>query len=270
MIKYTEVAVGIVIGRDGAVLFGQRPQGKPYAGWWEFPGGKLEQGESVDDALKRELAEELGIEVLQTVPWVVRTHQYAHAHVRLHFQKVIRWNGQPQSQENQALRWLPNLDSLEAVAPMLPAAWPVILWLRQPQQWLLNPALGKSLEPSAAVVVDRSDLNGDDFETYFQAALACFGAAKLWVAHHHGSSYARRCAGQFVSTTVAIADSSEVNAAVPEEATGPFEALGGYASCLEDVAALGRSGARFIIAPQGCIEPFSRVSRVPVYSWSSG
>lgn len=90
-----DVAVGVLIRPDGAVLFGQRPAGKPYAGWWEFPGGKLEAGESVEQALARELHEELGIDVHESRPWVVREYRYPHAHVRLHFQRIVSWAGEP-------------------------------------------------------------------------------------------------------------------------------------------------------------------------------
>src|SRR5690606_10295580 len=88
-----EVAVGVLVRADGAVLFGQRRAGKPYAGWWEFPGGKLEPGERVEQALARELREELGIEVRRSLPWVLREHVYPHAHVRLSFRRVVEWEG---------------------------------------------------------------------------------------------------------------------------------------------------------------------------------
>ncbi len=127
-----EVAVGVVFRDDGAVLFGQRLAGKPYAGWWEFPGGKLEAGESVEQALSRELHEELGLTVIESVPWVVREFNYPHAHVRLHFQRVTRYLGEPQSREGQQLRWQP-IAALD-VQPILPAALPVIEWLRLPMQ----------------------------------------------------------------------------------------------------------------------------------------
>jgi len=101
----TEVAVGVVFRDDGAVLIGQRLQGKPYAGWWEFPGGKFEPGEDAAQALVRELDEELGIEVLASGPWVVREHVYQHAHVRLHFRRVVGWRGTVRSREGQAFVW---------------------------------------------------------------------------------------------------------------------------------------------------------------------
>lgn len=145
-----EVAVGVVFRDDGAVLFGQRLEGKPYAGWWEFPGGKLEAGESVEQALSRELNEELGLKVVESIPWVVREYVYPHAHVRLHFQRVTRYLGEPQSREGQALSWQ-NAARL-SVSPLLPAALPVIEWLRLPQHLV---AVDFDQLPSAAAQIDR-------------------------------------------------------------------------------------------------------------------
>ena len=123
-----DVAVGVVIRGDGSVLLGQRVPGKPYAGWWEFPGGKVEPGESVEQALARELHEELGLNVNASLPWVVRDFVYPHATVRLHFRRVVDFHGDPASREGQAFVWR-SPRSIE-VAPLLPASVPVIGWLR--------------------------------------------------------------------------------------------------------------------------------------------
>ncbi len=128
--RIVDVAVGVLVRADGAVLFGQRPAGKPYAGWWEFPGGKLEAGESVEAALARELREELGIDVRVSHPWVVREHVYPHAHVRLYFRRVAEWSGDPHAREGQALAW--RHPARIGLAPLLPAAVPAIGWLRLP------------------------------------------------------------------------------------------------------------------------------------------
>jgi 8-oxo-dGTP diphosphatase len=129
-----EVAVGVVVHRDGRVLLGQRVEGKPYAGWWEFPGGKIEAGESVAQALARELHEELGLDVRASHPWLIREFLYPHAHVRLHFRRIFgAWDdfsGEPQSREGQAFDWLA-LDN-PARSPLLPASEPVFGWLRLP------------------------------------------------------------------------------------------------------------------------------------------
>ncbi|VVE37605.1 8-oxo-dGTP diphosphatase [Pandoraea nosoerga] len=124
----TEVAVGVMVRPDGAVLLGQRPAGKPYAGYWEFPGGKLEAGESVAAALARELHEELGVTVQRCAPWRVLEHDYPHAYVRLHFCKVTAWQGEPHGKEGQALAWEHPPVKVE---PLLPAALPPLNWLAE-------------------------------------------------------------------------------------------------------------------------------------------
>ncbi len=119
-----EVAVGVLRRADGALLFAQRPEGKPYAGWWEFPGGKVEAGESVDQALTRELHEELGIVVEHITPLDMIEFSYPHARVRLHFRVVSQWRGEPQSREGQAFSW--EHPAAVGVGPLLPASVPVI------------------------------------------------------------------------------------------------------------------------------------------------
>ncbi|WP_447741595.1 NUDIX domain-containing protein [Variovorax boronicumulans] len=125
--KHTEVAVGVLIClADEALLLTTRPEGKAYAGYWEFPGGKIEAGETVEEALRRELQEELGITIGGAEVWKVTEHDYPHALVRLHWCKVTDWTGEFEMRESQAMAWqqLP-LD----VAPVLPGALPVLAWL---------------------------------------------------------------------------------------------------------------------------------------------
>ena len=126
--KHTEVAVGILIRADGALLLSTRPEGKPYAGYWEFPGGKIEAGETVEEALRRELHEELGIAIGAAQVWKTTEHDYPHALVRLHWCKVHEWTGEFEMREGQAMCWqqLP-LD----VSPVLPGAMPVLEWMAQ-------------------------------------------------------------------------------------------------------------------------------------------
>jgi len=123
-------AVGVLIDEHGRFLLTSRPPGKVYAGWWEFPGGKLERGESVVVALARELHEELGIDVVDARPWQVTRMDYAHARVRLHFCKVLAWRGELQMREGQAMAWqtLP-----VTVVPVLPGTLPVLDWFAAEQ-----------------------------------------------------------------------------------------------------------------------------------------
>lgn len=131
MAKLVEVAAGVIRAPDGRFLLGRRAPGTFYPGYWEFPGGKVEQGESPAMALSRELSEELGITVDESWPWLVREHHYEHARVRLHFFEVPRWHGSVNDHVHSALVWArPD----EAVCePMLPANGPIFKALRLPR-----------------------------------------------------------------------------------------------------------------------------------------
>lgn len=123
-----EVAVGVLIRHDTRFLLTSRPPGKVYAGYWEFPGGKLEPGETVVGALRRELQEELGIELVDGSLWRSTVVDYPHALVRLNFCKVHDWSGELQMREGQAWSWqrLP-VD----IGPVLPGTIPVLDWLAE-------------------------------------------------------------------------------------------------------------------------------------------
>lgn len=123
-----DVAVGVLIDAEARFLMCSRPEGKVYAGWWEFPGGKLEAGEDVETALRRELHEELGLTIGPAEPWRVELVDYPHARVRLHFCKVFRWEGEPEMREAQTMSWqrLP-----VSVSPVLPGTVPVLRWLAE-------------------------------------------------------------------------------------------------------------------------------------------
>ena len=124
--KHTEVAVGILIRADGALLLSTRPEGKAYAGYWEFPGGKIEAGETVTEALRRELIEELGVTIADAHEWKVTEHDYPHALVRLHWCKVFDWSGDFEMREGQQMAWQ---TFPLTVSPVLPGAYPVLDWL---------------------------------------------------------------------------------------------------------------------------------------------
>ena len=125
-----DVAVGVLIDAQGRFLLTSRPAGKVYAGYWEFPGGKLEAGETVEEALRRELQEELGITIAAAQPWKTEMMDYPHARVRLHFCKVWQWAGEFEMREGQAMAW----QSLPVqVAPVLPGTVPVLAWFADEQ-----------------------------------------------------------------------------------------------------------------------------------------
>lgn len=126
--RLTEVAVGILIRSNGDFLLTSRPVGKAYEGYWEFPGGKIESGESIAQALARELHEELGILIGPVSVWREEIVDYPHALVQLHFCKIFDWEGDLQMREGQQCAWqrLP-----VNVSPVLPGTMPVLTWLSQ-------------------------------------------------------------------------------------------------------------------------------------------
>ncbi|PUE32132.1 7,8-dihydro-8-oxoguanine-triphosphatase [Limnohabitans sp. Jir61] len=123
-----QVAVGVLVRDDEAFLLTSRPEGKAYAGYWEFPGGKLEADETVEQALRRELQEEIGITIQDCTLWKTERIDYPHALVQLNFCKVTQWTGQLQMLESQTFAWqqLPVM-----VTPVLPGTVPVLQWFAQ-------------------------------------------------------------------------------------------------------------------------------------------
>jgi 8-oxo-dGTP diphosphatase len=117
--EVVRVAAAVILRGDGQVLLAQRPPGKAYAGYWEFPGGKLEPDESPRAALDRELREELGLVVRRAAPWLVQRFVYPHAHVELNFFRVFAWDGDPVGHDGQAFAW--QRPGRFDVAPLLPA-----------------------------------------------------------------------------------------------------------------------------------------------------
>jgi 8-oxo-dGTP diphosphatase len=133
-----EVAAAVIQRPDGALLLAQRPPGKVYAGYWEFPGGKVEPGEPAAAALARELHEELGIDVQTAYPWITRVFSYPHATVRLNFFRVTRWRGEPHPKEDQAIAWQEL--GRRMASPMLPANAPVLASLALPAEYAITDA----------------------------------------------------------------------------------------------------------------------------------
>jgi 8-oxo-dGTP diphosphatase len=180
--KITEVAAAVIERPDGSFLLGQRAPDTFYPGYWEFPGGKVEPGETPREALIRELREELEIEVRHATPWIVREHVYEHAHVRLHFFRVNEWRGELRDHVHSALEW--QWPGATSVSPMLPANAPVLASLAlpdfygithahevgvPPQLTLLEHALQNGLR---LVQLREAHLPADQREPFAAAALA--------------------------------------------------------------------------------------------------
>jgi 8-oxo-dGTP diphosphatase len=174
---------------DGKFLLARRPEGKPYAGYWEFPGGKVMPYESLPRALQRELQEELGIHVERAHPWITRTFSYPHAAVRLHFYRITEWHGEPQPRENQALSW--QFAPRPEVEPMLPANAPVLRALELPTIYAITQAtetgahaglqrLQIALEQGLRLVQVRE-------KSMAKEALVDFAGAVIALARRHGA-----------------------------------------------------------------------------------
>ena len=133
-----EVVAGILTRPDGKILLASRPEGRAYAGYWEFPGGKVEPDETLPIALARELLEELGIVVITMQRWITRVFVYPHATVRLNFFRVSAWQGEPHPHEGQTFSWQ-SLDAVE-VTPLLPANFAVLRALSLPPIYAISHA----------------------------------------------------------------------------------------------------------------------------------
>ena len=180
------VAVGILCRNDGWLLFASRPADKPWPGYWEFPGGKIEAGESPRHALDRELEEELGIRVTDATPWIVLQHDYPKTRVTLHCFRVTGWQGDPHPREGQQLSW--QNPAAVTQTPLLPAnhrllrAWqlPEVLGITHaqgaPQTFL--PQLERALAGGLKFVLIREKSLDDP---------AGFAAAVIQAAHRHGA-----------------------------------------------------------------------------------
>ncbi len=183
-----EVAAGVLLRADGAFLLAQRPAGKVYAGYWEFPGGKMEPGEPPAQALARELHEELGIEIAEAYPWLTRVFTYPHGTVRLRFYRILSWQNEPHPREDQAIAW----QRWEApmAAPMLPANAPVLASLALPAEYAITAAgqlgtaqmlarLERALERGLRLLQIREPGMDD-------ASRRLFTGQAIGLAHRHG------------------------------------------------------------------------------------
>lgn len=167
--KIVHVAAAVITRPDGSFLVGQRAPGTFYPGYWEFPGGKVEPGETPRDALIRELDEELGMKVDVAWPWLTREHVYEHAHVNLHFFEVPAWHGEIDDKVHSALawQWAERMD----VAPMLPANGPILKALRLPRRMAITHAAEIGVTTQLAQL-DIALANGLGLVQIREAALA--------------------------------------------------------------------------------------------------
>jgi 8-oxo-dGTP diphosphatase len=144
MSKATRVAVAILQNENGGFLLASRPQGKPWAGWWEFPGGKIELSETPEVALARELQEELGVTPTTIQPWLKRIYDYPKTHdssaktVHLHFFFVVGWHGELHPREGQQISW--QTPENISVSPVLPANTPILKALALPSIYAISNA----------------------------------------------------------------------------------------------------------------------------------
>lgn len=208
-----DVAVAVLIRSDGKALLARRPASKVYSGYWEFPGGKVERGEPIRDALRREIHEELGIEVERAYPWITRVFVYPHATVRLHFHRVYAWRGEPQALEHQAITWQ-RPESTE-LAPMLPANGPVLRALSLPDEYAITRAgeLGEEVFFSrlntrlrnglGLVQVREKSLSGAALEAFAMRVLALARDHGARVLLNHDIELARRIGADGVHLTAA-------------------------------------------------------------------
>ncbi len=155
-----EVAAAIILRADGSeFLLAQRPQGKVYAGYWEFPGGKVEPGETVRAALHRELREELGISVSACSPWLTRVFTYPHATVRLNFWRVTAWSGEigiSAPLEHDAVDWQ-KCGKTVTVTPILPANAPILKALALPTTMAITMGENEDVERQLARLEEALD-----------------------------------------------------------------------------------------------------------------
>ena len=183
-----EVAAAVLERPDGSFLLAQRPAGKVYAGYWEFPGGKIEHGEPAAAALARELHEELGIEIGDAYPWITRVFTYPHGTVRLQFFRVHEWKGEPHPREEQAIAWQ-RFDQPMHV-PMLPANAPVLASLALPTEYAITNA-GKIGTERMLAQLERRLQQGLKLlqirePELDQAQLEVFAGRAIRLAHRHG------------------------------------------------------------------------------------
>ena len=199
----TLVACAVLMDEQGRCLLNSRPEGKVYAGWWEFPGGKLEAMETVEEAARREVREELGLDMQTSAPWVTLRFEYPHAKVRLHFVRSWQWKGTPRALEKQQSFGFFAPD--EWPSPLLEASEPLRRWMTLPVHWLKIRS-GK-LEEAVQVIKDRhfdAEILGVEQSLLFDCwrqELQALGIKEIWVDAAADREIQEKADGVFVDET---------------------------------------------------------------------
>ena len=184
-----EVAAAVIHDAVGGFLLTQRPPGKAFEGYWEFPGGKVEPGETAADAMRRELHEELGIDAGVVCPWLTRDFDYPHAAVRLRFFRIYDWRGEPHGREGQRFAWQ-NSGALQ-VAPILPANGAILRALALPAVYGITQAETRGLDAFKQQLVEALQRGLKLVQLREKQLPPCvlrgFAAEVIALAHHHGA-----------------------------------------------------------------------------------
>jgi 8-oxo-dGTP diphosphatase len=263
-----EVAAAVLIDAGGRFLLAQRPQGKVYAGYWEFPGGKLEPGESAADAIRRELLEELGISAGEVCPWLTRDFEYEHADVRLRFFRIYDWRGEPRGREGQAFGWHETRQAL-SVAPMLPANGPILRALELPDCYGITqaaamgvPRFMRSLGDSLARGLRLVQIREKDMP---REALLPFARDVVALARRHQARVLVN--GDVALAREACADGVHLTALQLRELNARPDCAWVAASChaREEIALAVRLGVDFVVL--GPVKPTPTHPGAPVLEW---
>jgi len=198
-----DVAVAVLQRADGRVLLAQRPAGKPWEGYWEFPGGKIEPGEAVEQALARELHEELGVDPDRVYPWVTQEYAYPEKRVRLHFYRVRAWHGQLHGREGQDMSW--ENPAAVNIGPLLPANDKVLRALCLPSIYAITDArkygeaefmqrLKTALEKGVRLIqVREHDMSPEQLESFARRVVELAHEHDARVLVNGDEALARRC-----------------------------------------------------------------------------
>ncbi len=267
MTRRVTVAAAVIEQPDGRYLLGRRAPGTFYAGYWEFPGGKVEAGETPREAIVRELQEELGITVHRADPWLRREHVYEHAHVELHFFRVREWSGEVTDHVHDALSW--QRPGEEKVSPMLPANGPVLASLRLPPEYAITHAA--EMGPERQLVLLQTALTHGlrlvqlrepglplpGREAFYASALALCHAAGARALVHADVVLAQKLGADGVHLPAAMLAGMTTRPALPLVAASTHNAV--------ELAAAGRLGCDFVVF--GPVLPTPSHPGVPGLGW---